>query len=61
MTAYSMVVINTLPAKLGQRCGEVVGVLWVPGVVLPLVAMWAVRGGEGVVGGDNSVVDYRRV
>ena len=39
MTAYSMVVINTLPAKLGQRCGEVVGVLWVPGVVLPLVAM----------------------
>ena len=61
MTAYSMVVINTLPAKLGQRCGEVWrgrGRVEVSGVVLPTVPVW---GGEGGGGGDNAVVDYGRV
>ena len=57
MTTYSMVGIDTLPMKLGQRYGveerdEAVG------VVLPLVAVW---GGEGGGGGDNAVVDYGRV
>ena len=36
-------VIDTLPAKLGQRCGVEVGVE-VSGVVLPLVASVAVVG-----------------
>ena len=56
-----MAAIATLNAKLGQRCGVVWrggGCLGLSGVMLPTVA---VRGGEGVVGGDNSVVDYRRV
>ena len=55
MTTYSMVGIDTLPMKLGQRYGEVV----VCGAVgLPLVV---VRAGEGGGGGDDSVVDYSRV
>ena len=61
MTTYSMAAIATLNAKLGQSCGVVCrggGCLGLSGVMLPTVA---VRGGEGVVGGDNSVVDYIRV
>ena len=61
MTTYSMAVIATLPAKLGKRCGEVRrrgGCVGLSGVMLPTVA---VRGGDGVGGGDNAVVDYRRV
>lgn len=61
MTTYSMAVIATLNAKLGQRCGEVWrrgGCVGLSGVMLPTVA---VRGGEGVGGGDNAVVDYSRV
>ena len=57
MTTYSMVGIDTLPMKLGQRYGEVV-VCGAVGVVLPLVAVW---GSEGGGGGDNAVVDYCRV
>ena len=57
MTTYSMVGIDTLPMKLGQRYGEVV-VCGAVGVILPLVV---VRAGEGGGGGDDSVVDYSRV
>ena len=57
MTTYSMMGIDTLPMKLGQRYGEVV-VCGAVGVVLPLVV---VRAGEGGGGGDDSVVDYSRV
>ena len=61
MTTYSMAAIATLNAKLGQRCGEVWrggGCLGLSGVMLPTVAVW---GGDGGGGGENSVVDYRRV
>ena len=61
MTTYFMAAIATLNAKLGQRCGVVWrggGCVGLSGVMLPTVAA---RGGDGVVGGDNSVVDYIRV
>ena len=57
MTTYSMVGIDTLPLKLGQRYGGGVGCGAVGGV-LPLVGVTA---GEGGGGGDGSVVDYDRV
>ena len=61
MTTYSMAAIATLNAKFGQWCGVVWrggGCVGLSGVMLPTVA---VRGGDGGGGGDNSVVDYRRV